>query len=316
MSGRSQQERVDQVTLIANEMRHKIINGIHLGRLTHGDRLDSIRATATELDVDHRTVARAYQRLQDEGLVEIRGRSGIFLVEPKLIGTRVLAGTAQWLAQVLAEAWSRQVELPHFAELVTRCVGAGVRCACVDSTSDHAVAFCAELEEDFGLDTFSITLKLNEAQNVENEAELRGALERCEFVATTAFAHRQVEKIAQALGKPVVVITVHSGMREFVEAAFQKGPVVVVVADPRYAKRLVRHFGKLPTGEDYVRVFLADTVTKEQLATERPVFMTRAARRKLGTLDEQLLPPPPPFISPAAAQQITEIIVHLTLEQQ
>jgi DNA-binding transcriptional regulator YhcF (GntR family) len=312
----SEHDRVDQATLIANHIRHKILSGIHLGRLKHGDRLDSIRATADELDVDHRTVARAYQRLQNEGLVEIRGRSGIFLVEPKLVSARVLGATAQWLARVLAEAWSRHIDLPHFGELVTKCVGSGMRCACVDSTSDHAVAFCAELEEDFGLDTFSVPLKLNAAQGLKNEAEMRAALERCEFVATTAFAHLEVQRIAQELGKPVVIITVHREMREFVEAAFQKAPVGVVVADRRYGERLQTHFGKLPTGEDYVRVFLAETFTNEQLATERPVFMTRAARRKLSDLDEQLLPPPPPFISPSAAQQITETIVHLTLAKQ
>jgi DNA-binding transcriptional regulator YhcF (GntR family) len=312
----SDQARVDQTTVIANNIRHKILSGIHLGRLKHGDRLDSIRATADELGVDHRTVARAYQRLQNEGLVDIRGRSGIFLVEPKLVGTRVLAATAQWLAQVLAEAWSRHVELPQFAELVTKCVGAGVRCACVDSTADHAVAFCAELEEDFGLDTFSVPLILNAARIIENEAEVREALGRCDFVATTAFAHLEVQRIAQELGKPVVIITVHPEMRQLIEAGFLKGPVGVVVADPRYGERIRAHFGKLPSGEDYVRVFLPETLTKEQLAAEPPVFMTRAARRKLGSLDEKLLPPPPPFISPSAAQQITEIIVHLTLEKQ
>jgi DNA-binding transcriptional regulator YhcF (GntR family) len=309
-------QRIDQYTLVANHIRHKILNGIHLGRLSHGDRVDSIRATAEELGVDHRTVARAYQRLQHEGLVEIRGRSGIFLVEQKLVGGRALEATAHWLAEVLAEAWSRNVELPHFADMVTKCVGAGVRCACIDSTSDHTVAFCAELEEDFGLDTFSVPLPPEDAHNTQTDAELRKALARCDFVATTAFAHQRIQKIARELNKPVVIITVHPEMRQTVEAAFQQGPVGIVVANARYGERIRAHFGKLPSGEDYVRVFLPEAFTAELLVSERPVFMTRAARRQLAMLDEKLLPPPPPFIAPSAARQITEIIVRLTFEKQ
>ncbi|NNC32700.1 GntR family transcriptional regulator [Longimicrobium terrae] len=49
------------------------------GAAAAGDRLPSIRALWREMGVDHRVVAQAYRILEDEGLVEVRGRSGVYL---------------------------------------------------------------------------------------------------------------------------------------------------------------------------------------------------------------------------------------------
>lgn len=244
-----------RVNEVANRIKDRILSALHLGRIRSGDRLPSIRRISEELGVDHRLVARAYERIEEEGLVEIRGRSGIYLIEPKLVGRGVLEATAQWVAAVLAEAWSRQIGLPDFAELVSHCTGSGVKCTCVDSVEDHTVAFCAELNEDFGLKTRSFQLAHDAEGALKNEAELEDALEWCDFVATTAFVSAEVRRLADPLHRPTVVITVHPEMLRIVEATFAEGPVTVVVADPGYGERLKLHFGKLPSGEDHVRVY-------------------------------------------------------------
>src|SRR6185503_19467224 len=234
--------------------------------------------------------------------------------EPKIVGKGVLEATSQWVAAVLAEAWSRQIGLPDFAALVSHCTSSGVKCACVDSSDDHSVAFCAELNEDFGLHTRSVKLTHDAHGNLENEAELKDALDWCDFVATTAFASMEVRRRADALPRPTVVITVHPEMLGIAEAGFTEGPVAVVVADPQYGERLKLHFGKLPSGQDRVRVYLADDFGAAAAADVPRVFMTRAARRKLGdAVDPALLPPPPPFISPATAREVSELIVQFAL---
>jgi DNA-binding transcriptional regulator YhcF (GntR family) len=313
MSPTNRPDPAARVADVANRIKDRIFSSLHLGRVQHGDRLPSIRQMAEQLDVDHRIVARAYQRLENEGLVEIRGRSGIYLIEPRSVGRGVLAATAEWVAVVLAEAWSRQIGLPDFAALVTHCTGAGVKCACIDSVEDHTVAFCAELNEDFGLHTRTCQLKRDESGDVQNEPELKETLEWCDFVATTAFVSNDVRRMADAIERPTVVITVHPEMLRIVEAAFAKGPVGVVVADPGYGERLKLHFGQLASGEDHVHVLLADEYDAATTSQSPRVFMTRAARRKLGHIDYELLPPPPPFISPTTAKEVSQLIVQFTL---
>jgi hypothetical protein len=178
---------------------------------------------------------------------------------------------------------------------------------------DHTVAFCAELNEDFGLETRSCQLLRGEQGEVRNEPELKETLEWCDFVATTAFVSGDVRRVADAMKRPTVVITVHPEMLRIMEAAFAKGPVGVVVADPGYGERLKLHFGKLASGEDHVNVLLADEYGASPIAHSPRVFMTRAARRKLGHVDYELLPPPPPFISPTTAHEVSQLIVQFSL---
>jgi DNA-binding transcriptional regulator YhcF (GntR family) len=54
---------------------------IHRGSLAPGERLPPVRALAAELGLAPNTVAKAYRRVEEDGLIEGRGRSGTFVVE-------------------------------------------------------------------------------------------------------------------------------------------------------------------------------------------------------------------------------------------
>jgi DNA-binding transcriptional regulator YhcF (GntR family) len=49
------------------------------GTLAHGTRLPTVRALAEQLGLAANTVARAYRELEDEGVIETRGRAGSFV---------------------------------------------------------------------------------------------------------------------------------------------------------------------------------------------------------------------------------------------
>ena len=54
---------------------------IHRGSLGPGARLPTVRALAAELDLAPNTVAKAYRRLEEDGLIQGRGRQGTFVAE-------------------------------------------------------------------------------------------------------------------------------------------------------------------------------------------------------------------------------------------
>lgn len=64
---------------VLGKLRDRIVSGLYLGYWRPGERLPSIREIADGEDVDRKTAAAAYRRLQEEGLVRVRPRSGIYL---------------------------------------------------------------------------------------------------------------------------------------------------------------------------------------------------------------------------------------------
>lgn len=75
--------------IIVDQLRDRIVTGIFLGNWRPGERLPSIRDVAEAEGVDRKTAAAAYRRLEEEGLVCVRARSGVYLKPdspPRLIG--------------------------------------------------------------------------------------------------------------------------------------------------------------------------------------------------------------------------------------
>lgn len=302
---------------LAELLRGRLLAGIHTGRLAAGDRLPSYREVSDETGVDLRAVARAYAVLEAEGLVEVRGRSGVFLAEQKRVGGRFLAETARWLVAVGREAWLRRLRVPELPDFVRECTASRVvRCAFVESTVDQVASIGTELREDFGFDVAPLhadrfaPIAVKEADlGPRLPAELREA----DFIATTAFHAREMQVASAALDVPLVVIRLNPMFMREVQRTLAQQEMVVVCADPLYAERL-----KLFVGDQHperVRTVLAsDRDEVARLDPERPVLVTEAARSQLPDLPLPRSFPDQPMISPESADELLELLIRLNLE--
>jgi GntR family transcriptional regulator/MocR family aminotransferase len=66
---------------LQSQIRHKLVEGILVGSFALGSKLPSSRKLATQLGVSRNTVVLVYQHLMDEGYIESRERSGIYVSE-------------------------------------------------------------------------------------------------------------------------------------------------------------------------------------------------------------------------------------------
>ncbi len=66
---------------LQSQIRHKLVEGILIGSFAAGSKLPSSRKLATQLGVSRNTVVLVYQSLLDEGYIESRERSGIYVSE-------------------------------------------------------------------------------------------------------------------------------------------------------------------------------------------------------------------------------------------
>jgi GntR family transcriptional regulator len=69
---------------IYTQVAEQISEAIAKGELASGDKLPAVRKLAAELVINPNTVARAYSRLEQAGLVTTKTGSGTFVSDPKL----------------------------------------------------------------------------------------------------------------------------------------------------------------------------------------------------------------------------------------
>lgn len=87
----------DDRAVASDRLAAAIAGRIHRGSLGPGERLPTVRALAAELGLAPNTVAKAYRKLEADGMIEGRGRNGTFVAER-------LAGRAPDRERLLAEA--------------------------------------------------------------------------------------------------------------------------------------------------------------------------------------------------------------------
>ncbi|HEU4453555.1 MAG TPA: winged helix-turn-helix domain-containing protein [Longimicrobium sp.] len=303
---------------LADRLRDRILNSLHLGLLRPGDRLPSIRTLWREMGVDHRVVAQAYRTLEAEGLVEVRGRSGVYLAPQDQFGGELLAETARWLAGVLVEAWKRRMTISELPDLIRRCTGSvRLRCGVIESIEDQMTAYTAELEEQFGLDPVPIYISPIPLPRPDRSVEFHGVEERLrdlDLVVTTSYHARLVRKAADNVGIPAVVLTVNPEVVETIQRHIRERPLTVIALESTFGDRMRAMYAEEQPDRIHT-VLAADREAIARLDPDEQVLLTRAARQRLG--DEVELPmllPHSPTFSPHTARELLGIIIRLNVE--
>jgi GntR family transcriptional regulator len=105
---------------IFRQVMHHIQRGVFMGKLEVGAQLPTVRALAEELVINPNTVARAYQELIREGLLESRAGIGVFVTERRQVFSqeeqaRRLKEVAE---QLCYEAKLQEATLPQVHRLI------------------------------------------------------------------------------------------------------------------------------------------------------------------------------------------------------
>ena len=94
------------------QIRTQIADQVRTGQLASGTRLPTVRRLAEDLRVAPGTVARAYRTLEEDGVIETRGRHGTFVA-----ATGDAASRAAFAAAIDFVARARRLGLDRAATL-------------------------------------------------------------------------------------------------------------------------------------------------------------------------------------------------------
>jgi DNA-binding transcriptional regulator YhcF (GntR family) len=300
-------------TAVVEELRDRIVTGLHVGRLRGGERLPAVRALAAEFDVNERVVLGALRLLANEGFIDLRPRSGAYVAPPHPAGGDALPHVGAWLVSVLVQARARGIPPRRLADYMRRYLETRrVRAACVECNQDQLHLLCSELSEDHGYITDSTPL--DELNPLNPPASVR----RADVLITTSFHADRVRAVATRLGKPWIAVGLRPDVMRTVGQHLREGQVYYVATDPRFEKKLRRMLAPFgPISNLRVRVLDRDELS--DIPDSAPTFVMTSARDRVRKLYGRRGGPgrpihPPRHFSDDAARELLAFLVRANLE--
>ncbi|CAN5621680.1 hypothetical protein BH23ACI1_BH23ACI1_32980 [soil metagenome] len=183
---------------IADQLRQRVVAGLHLGVVREGDRLPSTRMLAAEVGADPRVVLAAYRQLEEEGL-EVRPKSGIYVAKTATGAEDPLPQLAAWVVGCAAAgpraAFRRSTFPSGFAAACSRC-GSGRRASSATRTRSRGAARSSR----------ATTAWRRRAWSWPRCAELPEVVRTADPLVTKSFHAAEVRRVAHSLGKPLVAV--------------------------------------------------------------------------------------------------------------
>lgn len=217
--------------IVVDRLRERIVSGVYLGFWHAGQRLPSIRAIADSENVDRKTVAAAYRRLETEGLVRVHARSGVYLRPFRLPdGAGPLERLyKRWLENTYERANALGLDSRTILRLITAVADIErMALPVVECDEAQAETLAGELRQ---------RLSLNAVPLVIGHSAWEAALSDAPFVITTPY-HRN-EVAARASERPIVEVTLSvDAVREM--NVVGTGSMCLVVASSTIGQKISR----------------------------------------------------------------------------
>ncbi|HEV8176222.1 MAG TPA: GntR family transcriptional regulator [Gemmatimonadales bacterium] len=286
-------------------LRQRVFSGLHLGILRHRGRLPSVRQLARELGANPRVILAAYRNLEREGLVELKPRSGIFVAPTDTSAADPTPRRADWMVDVLIKGLQHGMLPRGLPQGVAQCLDAvDLHAVVLECNDDQLYSVPEELQRDFGIQTTGI-----EIDSLGSGKEIPAELRQVDLLVTTGFHQKEVRALAKRLGTPVIVITMCTDLFTEVGRLLPREPVYFVVADPRFADKL-HHLFVATKGAANLRTRVLGSDDLSEIPDDAPTYLTRLARRRLGTspLLERVLPEARVFSAESARQILSFLI--------
>lgn len=276
---------------------------------------------ALEKQVDHRVVARAYRELEEEGWVEVRGRSGVRVAQPasRRVDSQLQRDLLFRVVDTMAEGWRHDVSLPALASLFQRCADASAfRCACVESNLDQMTAYCAEVGTATGMTMVPAYLGPQDRERIEDAEAARRLAEilgQVDMVVTTQYHSTAVRAAMEGASASLIVLRINPDLADTIRARIRAQGLTLLAATPEFGERVRLMYDDVIEREDQLRVVLVgEDGPMERMDPLEPVLLTRAARERVPALGAlRMVFPHSPTLADESIREVSTEIVRLNL---
>lgn len=300
--------------IILDTLRERIVSGLYVGHWRPGERLPSIRKIAEAENVDRKTAAAAYHRLEEEGLVRVRPRSGVYLCAPRPPASPgpLERLHRQWLQHTFEGARSLGLDTGN----ILRLVGAvaeleQVRLPVIECNWPQAEAIAAELRRRLSVQAMPYLLEeLRPGDPIISESPV---------LVTTPYHAADLALLAS--GRLVIEATLAPELLREILTFARTRRVLIFVAEERQAAKLGRAFtlGPFVRGAPRVRILAStrrETVTAEAMHAERVYLWPGAPDWVEGAIPAGIeTVRPRPYLSESSMQRIQTALLDAALRR-
>lgn len=236
--------------IILDRLRERMVSGRFLGHWRPGDRLPSIREIAEAENVDRKTAAAAYRRLEEEGLVRVRARSGVYLSSPNIPHAPgpLERLYRRWLENTYDGATALGLDTRNILRLVTAMAEVErQRLPVIECDWPQAEAMATELRDRLGVRATPCLLEeLHHADPLLAEAPL---------LVSTPYHAADVALLAP--GRLIIETTLSPELLRQLARRVNQGPVAIIAAQGAVVAKLRRALQQtgLAGNESRVRIF-------------------------------------------------------------
>jgi len=225
-----------QKTALFEQAREQLLTALHTGKLRPGDRLPSVRQVALRNGVNIKTAFSVYQRLRDEGYVDLRVGSGAYVSDRE----RVDLDQAYCLAILrliksnLSQATHLKLDQHDYAKLVHSFVERSRRKAprvtVIECNKEQINLFAFEISE--RLHVLVSTILLDQLEHPDRRsAKLLG---RTDYFVTTDYHFKQVKELISRYDKRVLQLRLNPGFVSGLVAAARRGRLLMLVSNTEF----------------------------------------------------------------------------------
>jgi len=220
------------------QIHDQLIQHVHLGLLSFGVRLPSVRKLAAQTGLNLKTVFRIYRSLARHDLVEIRPQNGVFVKFAAGAAERSYQnGLRLFLREVLREARQYNLSPNRLAQLLASKAGSppgqAIRCAVLECNREQTHLFSEELTRKLKVDAFPVST--NSSSQHRNRA-----LRHADVLITTDFHWEEARRWAGQHHKEVYRIRLNPAFHRLLVRNAQQGLFPLVLTDISFESRFRR----------------------------------------------------------------------------
>lgn len=236
----------EQKSTLFEQAREQLLTALHMGKLTAGDRLPSVRQASQRSNINIKTAFSIYQRLQEEGYIELRRGSGAYVADMDRgdLDQAYCFSVFRLIKSNLTAAGQLKLDPRRYSEMVrrftekSRLVSAHV--AVVECNEEQVNLFAYEISSRLGVRVSSVLL-----DRLDNpDRRLARMLAQVNYFATTDYHFKQVKQVADKYKKKILKLRLNPAFLPELIAAARRGPLLMVVSNveffPAFRQNLVR----------------------------------------------------------------------------